>query len=355
MHQSEEKEGQKRYPCPCCKYLTHDGSDYEICPICFWHDDGQDDSDADEVQGGPNYNLSLTQARYNYARLGAVDWHIITGVRSELTTTTPRAKEVNFAEITRLSELPPLNEWNIQSRVLSMHLRDEDLLTRWTRAVMFVLDHGFKFQGTYGHTDHLNPNWTALSAFIKYDHDKSILIQKPVQKDETVIVDAWFVSADNKSGIRISYQAGWKKQQGFNEPSIDLEVHLESEFHVTAMFDDLIQQLRPLIAVISYTRQGIGPLSYIFRNTFHYGDVFYSRDLVRPEDLESIYTSYGKENVVEMDDGYKCFHNLIVNRQRNEMPGFAHSMQYEFVKSINKFLGIMLTAYLKFPIMLERR
>ena len=60
------------YACPCCGYLTLPKlGDDEICPVCFWHDDGQDDPRADEVWGGPNYSLSLTQARANFARIGA--------------------------------------------------------------------------------------------------------------------------------------------------------------------------------------------------------------------------------------------------------------------------------------------
>jgi hypothetical protein len=43
----------------------------EICPVCFWHDDGQDDPDADATLGGPNGDLSLTQARYNFAKFSA--------------------------------------------------------------------------------------------------------------------------------------------------------------------------------------------------------------------------------------------------------------------------------------------
>lgn len=52
------------YPCPCCGELTlfERGGD-EICTVCKWHDDGQDDHDADVVRGGPNELLSLTQAR----------------------------------------------------------------------------------------------------------------------------------------------------------------------------------------------------------------------------------------------------------------------------------------------------
>lgn len=40
---------------------------YEICSICWWEDDGQDDADAAEVHGGPNYEYSLTAARANFA------------------------------------------------------------------------------------------------------------------------------------------------------------------------------------------------------------------------------------------------------------------------------------------------
>jgi hypothetical protein len=37
----------------------------------LWEDDGQDTHDADEVRGGPNGTLSLSQARRNFARTGA--------------------------------------------------------------------------------------------------------------------------------------------------------------------------------------------------------------------------------------------------------------------------------------------
>lgn len=60
------------YPCPCCGYLTLDErGGLEICPVCFWEDDGQDDHDADEVRGGPNHELSLTQGRRNIREFGA--------------------------------------------------------------------------------------------------------------------------------------------------------------------------------------------------------------------------------------------------------------------------------------------
>jgi hypothetical protein len=71
-----------RYPCPCCGYLTLEerGGD-DICPVCFWEDDGQDDHDADEVRGGPNYELSLSVARSNFRRIGAASERVLTFVR----------------------------------------------------------------------------------------------------------------------------------------------------------------------------------------------------------------------------------------------------------------------------------
>jgi len=58
-----------RCTCPCCGYPTLlDRYSYEICELCDWEDDGQDDDDADKVLGGPNGRYSLTEARKNFAR-----------------------------------------------------------------------------------------------------------------------------------------------------------------------------------------------------------------------------------------------------------------------------------------------
>ena len=59
-----------RCPCCGCGTLAARGA-YEICPVCYWEDDGQDDNDADDVPGGPNGNLSLTAGRANYRLFGA--------------------------------------------------------------------------------------------------------------------------------------------------------------------------------------------------------------------------------------------------------------------------------------------
>ena len=58
-----------QYTCPCCGYPTLDErGGYEICPLCNWEDEGQDDPHADEVWGGPNGRYSLTEARENFKK-----------------------------------------------------------------------------------------------------------------------------------------------------------------------------------------------------------------------------------------------------------------------------------------------
>jgi hypothetical protein len=52
------------YACPCCGQQTlPERGAYDICGVCGWEDDGQDDHDADEVRGGPNGTMSLSRAR----------------------------------------------------------------------------------------------------------------------------------------------------------------------------------------------------------------------------------------------------------------------------------------------------
>jgi len=60
--------------CPCCGRRTLSSRDeYEICRVCWWEDDGQDNADASEVFGGPNGNVSLTLGRVNFLRHGLSD------------------------------------------------------------------------------------------------------------------------------------------------------------------------------------------------------------------------------------------------------------------------------------------
>lgn len=50
--------------CPGCGFpsLSEDWF-HEICSVCNWQNDGQDDPEANLVSGGPNYQLSLTENR----------------------------------------------------------------------------------------------------------------------------------------------------------------------------------------------------------------------------------------------------------------------------------------------------
>ena len=68
-------------PCPCCGFATLDErGGFEVCPVCFWEDDGQDNHDADLERSGPN-RLSLTAARRNYLEFGACERSAVRNVR----------------------------------------------------------------------------------------------------------------------------------------------------------------------------------------------------------------------------------------------------------------------------------
>lgn len=58
--------------CPCCGRLTlNKRGEYDICSVCWWEDDGQDNEDA-EAESGPNH-LSLLMGRANFIRYGIFD------------------------------------------------------------------------------------------------------------------------------------------------------------------------------------------------------------------------------------------------------------------------------------------
>lgn len=79
---SRERSERGLYACVCCGYATIDTPDcYDIYPICFWEDDGQDDSDAHECWDGPNH-VSLLEARRNFLVFGAAEMKDIKHVRT---------------------------------------------------------------------------------------------------------------------------------------------------------------------------------------------------------------------------------------------------------------------------------
>ena len=58
------------HTCPGCGYPTlSERGGYEICNICNWEDDNQDNEEADKIWGGPNGKLSLTENRINIGKI----------------------------------------------------------------------------------------------------------------------------------------------------------------------------------------------------------------------------------------------------------------------------------------------
>ena len=73
---------QTRFRCPCCGYKTLEAPDaLGLCPVCWWEDDGQEDSDAADVRLTVNGALSLNAARDSYVHCGAADPRFLSYVR----------------------------------------------------------------------------------------------------------------------------------------------------------------------------------------------------------------------------------------------------------------------------------
>jgi hypothetical protein len=56
----------------------------ELCPVCWWEDDGQESEDAEDVHSTVNGELSLRQARENYRLCGAAHPRFVRYVRPAL-------------------------------------------------------------------------------------------------------------------------------------------------------------------------------------------------------------------------------------------------------------------------------
>jgi hypothetical protein len=52
-----------------------------LCPVCWWEDDGQEDSDATRPRLTVNGHLSLAEARTSYAQCGAASPRFLPYVR----------------------------------------------------------------------------------------------------------------------------------------------------------------------------------------------------------------------------------------------------------------------------------
>lgn len=53
--------------CPACGYLTlSERCAWDICGVCFWEDDGQDEAENEAIWGGPNGDYSLADYRRRF-------------------------------------------------------------------------------------------------------------------------------------------------------------------------------------------------------------------------------------------------------------------------------------------------
>lgn len=69
-----EGEVEEMEACPCCGYLAlEDREMYEICPVCYWMDG---ETTEDETYSEDN-DMTLIQARLNFAKFGIIDASII--------------------------------------------------------------------------------------------------------------------------------------------------------------------------------------------------------------------------------------------------------------------------------------
>jgi hypothetical protein len=71
------------FRCPCCGARTLAQPDaMQLCPVCWWEDDGQDSDDAGRIYATVNGELSLREARQNYRLCGAAHPRFVQYVRA---------------------------------------------------------------------------------------------------------------------------------------------------------------------------------------------------------------------------------------------------------------------------------
>jgi hypothetical protein len=60
-----------RHPCPCCGFLTLAGEPpgtYELCPVCFWEDDGAQWENPDQTGSANRESLRIARANFRALR-----------------------------------------------------------------------------------------------------------------------------------------------------------------------------------------------------------------------------------------------------------------------------------------------
>ncbi|HVS93719.1 MAG TPA: CPCC family cysteine-rich protein [Mucilaginibacter sp.] len=69
-----DKNKWNKYRCICCGFFTLEeptDNSFQLCPVCFWEDDGVQSDDPD-YEGGAN-EVSLNIAKINFKTFGAID------------------------------------------------------------------------------------------------------------------------------------------------------------------------------------------------------------------------------------------------------------------------------------------
>lgn len=135
---TDKEAAEKIFPCPCCGYPTlHERGGYEICELCFWEDDGQDDPRADEVWGGPNGRYSLTEARQNFrkyfvmyppekdTRIGAADSPAEIEAKKAIVAAFDAMESADNIEMVELARMVT-NNWNVLRQESDRKVREHE-------------------------------------------------------------------------------------------------------------------------------------------------------------------------------------------------------------------------------------
>ena len=72
------------HQCPCCDYFTLEEPPQksDVCPVCFWEDDGEY-LDRPDLESSQNNGLTLREARENFRNVGACEVEMVEHVLPE--------------------------------------------------------------------------------------------------------------------------------------------------------------------------------------------------------------------------------------------------------------------------------
>jgi hypothetical protein len=81
------------FQCPCCDYFALESrGEWDICPVCYWEDEGQILDKLDDCS--PANRMTLRQGRLNFLLFGACE-------REMLEHVLPRDERLNLRYVPR--------------------------------------------------------------------------------------------------------------------------------------------------------------------------------------------------------------------------------------------------------------